>query len=79
MSYLNSLFQESLGSGYSGMRERWVCTYAFVSNPIVDFVNKYFLILARFTVGYRRPAETTVDSFEGLELNYKVIEISSLT
>ncbi|CAB4000874.1 Gamma-tubulin complex component 5, partial [Paramuricea clavata] len=46
MSYLNSLFQESLMPGYSDMQER-------------------------FTVGYSKPTKITIDSFEGLELNYK--------
>ncbi|XP_028405031.1 gamma-tubulin complex component 5-like [Dendronephthya gigantea] len=46
MSYLNSLFYESLSPAYSEMKER-------------------------FTVGYNKPEKLTIDSFEGLELNYK--------
>lgn len=79
MSYLNSLFQESLFPGYSELEERYICTFTYDCFAYFELIRNHrdlkFLTLSsfvRFTVGYSKPTKITMDSFEGLELNYKV-------
>ena len=75
MSYLNSLFQESVTPGYSEMQERYLYIFLGVGSHeyrswtvlSIEFNSRF-----RFTVGYNRPTKLTIDAFEGLELNYKV-------